>query len=134
MSEFEDTEHALSEFMSVEKSNYEDIQHHLDTVYDNMGLGVTSHLYGLVSRESQFDDLYRAYKDFYRWKDRRDTSRKQDKRENLMEAYRNYFGPGSNETWNKGVETAMSASFLMESQQGPVSKQQMRDILTGASD
>jgi len=90
-----------------------------------------AHLYGLNMRERQFEEMYQAYREFYRFKDFRDTERKQQKLENLTEAYRNYFGPGSNQTWNEGVETALSAPYLLESEDGPIPKSTFKDILAG---
>jgi hypothetical protein len=101
----------------------------LEDLYDKGGLGLVSHLYGLSVREKQFDEFHTAYIEFYKFKDSRDTHRLRDRKlQNLMEAYRDYFGSGSNEHWNEGVELGRELAPFMKSD-GPVSKDAMRDVL-----
>jgi hypothetical protein len=131
MDSSEELEQVLTEILDGDKSELMDLREEFDTVHNQGGVRIIAHLYGLNMRERQFEEMYQAYREFYRFKDFRDTERKQQKLENLMEAYRNYFGSGSNETWNEGVETALSAPYLLESKDGPISRSTFKDILAG---
>ena len=80
-------------------------------------------------RDKQFDELYTAYTEFYGVKHFREGHRRREQKlQDLMEAYRDYFGSGSNEQWNEGVERAQRMAPLMKSG-GRLSKDALRDIL-----
>lgn len=128
--ELEDFERSINNFLDSD-SEVDQLEDTLEEIYDFGGLEVVSHLYGLNKRENQFEDLYQAYIEFYRVKDFRDGSRKKQKKlNNLMESYREYFGPGSNEEWNKGVELATGPlSILSPGKTGALSKDELRKVL-----
>lgn len=128
--ELEDFKESLNKIMSSERE-VEGLENEFETVFNYAGLEAVSHLYGLNKRENQFDDLFNAYRQFYRVKDFREGSdRKEEKLYNLMEAYREYFGPGSNEQWNEGVELATGPfSMLMPMDDRPLNKEELRNVL-----
>ena len=113
-------------------SSVEELEEDFSNLFEYGGLSLVSHFYGLNERERQFDKLFNAYKEFYRFKDMREGSRlKDEKLTNLMEAYREFFGSGSNEQWNKGVEMAprIMASSRAPGQQRPLEKDELREVL-----
>ena len=123
-------EESLEEILYSEKEVNE-LEEEFETVYEEGGLPVMSHLYGLNQRTNQFEELFQAYREFYNVKDFRDGSRVKEKKLNeLMEAYRDYFGPGSNEQWNQGVEAAKLLAGGAE-MQGPLTRDDFQDILEG---
>lgn len=123
-------EESLEEILYSEKEVNE-LEEEFETVYEEGGLPVMSHLYGLNQRTNQFEELFQAYREFYNVKDFRDGSRVKEKKLNeLMEAYRDYFGPGSNEQWNQGVEAAKLLAGGAE-MQGPLTREDFQDILEG---
>jgi len=114
------------------EASTEELQDDFQKSFDYGGLSLISHFYGLNKRESQFDELFNSYREFYRVKDMREGSRLHDEKlTNLMEAYREFFGPGSNEQWNEGVEMAskIMASGTVPGQQRPLEKGELRDVL-----
>lgn len=121
---------AVGEILYSEK-DVDELESEFQNVFEYGGLEVVSHLYGLNERENQFDDLFSAYREFYRVKDFREGSRVYDERlHGLMEAYRDFFGPGSNEQWNEGLETA--SLFAMTGDvplDRPLGKDEFRQVL-----
>ncbi|MFB6116397.1 MAG: hypothetical protein ABEK10_02685 [Candidatus Nanosalina sp.] len=123
-------EKSLEEILYSEKE-VDELEEEFKKVYEEGGLAAMSHLYGLNERINQFEELFQAYREFYNVQDFRDGSRiKEKKLNNLMEAYRNYFGPGSNEQWNKGVDAAKMLAGGAE-MHGPLTRQDFQHILEG---
>ena len=130
MSDVETFEESFERILFSEES-LEDLEDELEEVYEKGGLETLSHVYGLNERVNQFEELFQAYKEFYSVKDFRDGSRMKDRKlNNLMEAYRNYFGPGSNEEWNEGVQNAQVLSKTTTSQ-GRLSREDFYNIISG---
>lgn len=130
MSNIETFEEAFERILCSEDS-LDELEEEFEEVYDKGGLSSISHIYGLNQRVNQFEELFQAYREFYLVKDFREGSKMKDRKlHNLMESYRNYFGPGSNEDWNDGVEIAEILSGTTMSD-GPLSRQDFYDIIEG---
>lgn len=127
--DYEELGQSLEEILNSERE-VEELEEDFETVFEYGGLEMVSHLYGLNERERQFDDLFEAYRQFYRFKDFRDGSRRKEKQLNeLMEAYREFFGPGSNEQWNEGVELGMDLAPMLAAEDRPLTKEELRNVL-----
>ena len=110
----------------------EDLEDELEEVYEQGGLETLSHVYGLNERVNQFEELFQAYREFYSVKDFRDGSRMKDRKlQNLMEAYRDYFGPGANERWNEGVDVAKTISPAANFD-GPLDREDFYSVISGS--
>lgn len=125
-------ERSLEKIFFSEK-DLEDLEQELETVYEEGGLETISHVYGMNQRVNQFEELFQAYREFYRVETGsfREGSRiRENKLNNLMESYRTYFGSGSNEQWNQGVDSAKTISSLIEID-GPLTRDDFYDIISG---
>ena len=130
MESTEELEEAFERIMFSEESA-EDLGQELEEVYEKAGLSTVSHLYGLNCRINQFEEVFQAYREFYAVKDFRDGSRIKDRKlHDLMEAYRDYFGSGSNEQWNEGVELAEAISPASRVE-GPLQREDFYEIMSG---
>lgn len=114
------------------EESIEDLEDELEEVYEKGGLETLSHVYGLNQRVNQFEELFQAYKEFYSVKDFRDGSRMKDRKlNNLMEAYRDYFGPGANERWNEGVDAAKTISPAANFD-GPLDREDFYSVISSS--
>jgi len=132
VAETEELEEAFEKLLFSEES-LEDLEQELESVYEIGGLPVISHVYGLNQRDNQFEELFDAYREFYRVETGgfREGSRiRENKLNNLMEAYRNYFGPNSNQLWNESIDTAKTVPQLLNVE-GPLSRQDFYNIISG---
>jgi hypothetical protein len=130
-SDYEALKDSVEYIMYSDDLSDEELKQSVESVMEYGDLSIASHLYGLCQREKQFDDLHQAYSDFYIAQSLGFREKRRDEKlHGLMEAYRDYFGPGSNEQWNEGVRMGSGPmKMLGAGNTGRLSKDELRDIL-----